>query len=65
MILFFDTVKGLNPGVMYQVGVRENCGTGRKTTSLVLGLCEKKKKKKAQAAAPDQKRLVSKAETTC
>ena len=63
MILFFDTVKGLNPGVMYQVGVRENCGTGRKTTSLVLGLCEKKKK--AQAEATDQKRLVSKAETTC
>lgn len=34
------------PGVMYQVGVRENYGTGRKTTSLVLGLCEKKKKLK-------------------
>lgn len=62
MILFFDKVKGLNPGVMYQVGVRENYGTGRKTTSLVLRLCEKEK---AQAEATDQKRLVSKAETTC
>ena len=62
MILFFDTVKGLNPGVMYQVGVRENYDTGRKTTSLVLRLCEKEK---AQAEATDQKRLVSKAETTC
>lgn len=62
MILFFDTVKGLNPGVMYQVGVRENYGTGRKTISLVLRLCEKEK---AQAEATDQKRLVSKTETTC
>ena len=33
---------------MYQVGVRENCGTGRKTTSLVLGLCEKKKLEQRQ-----------------